>query len=193
MRFLNLPPFMKDIEQAKYFCRFTISASLSMSQFRNRVAAMKSLKFRQATVADVVPLSELIRRTIRVSNARDYGQKSIDMLCAIFEPEPLVERLENEAILLCFSGASLVGTVGLKGNYLRSLFVDPAFQGQGLGKVLVVRIEEEARQQAIPEMMLHSSLTAREFYAALGYEFVELQSYPEGPFVLMRKPLNVRP
>lgn len=154
---------------------------------------MKSLKFRNATVADVVPLSGLIQRTIRVSNSKDYDQKSIDMLCAIFEREPLTERIKNETIFLCFAGANLVGTVGLKGDYLRSLFVDPAFQGQGLGKVLTARIEEEARQRAIPEMMLHSSLTAREFYAALGYEFVELQSYPEGPFVLMRKPLIVRP
>jgi hypothetical protein len=31
MKFVNLPPFVKDIEQSKYFCRFTISASLSMS------------------------------------------------------------------------------------------------------------------------------------------------------------------
>jgi len=154
---------------------------------------MKSLNLRKATVADVVPLSGLIQRTIRVSNAKDYDQTSIDMLCAIFEPEPLTERIENEAIFLCFAGANLVGTVGLKGNYLRSLFVALACQGQGLGKVLTARIEEEARQRAIPEMLLHSSLTAREFYAALGYEFVELQSYPEGPFVLMRKPLNVRP
>ncbi|WP_299863794.1 GNAT family N-acetyltransferase [uncultured Roseobacter sp.] len=151
---------------------------------------MKSLKIRQATVADVVSLSRLIRHTIRVSNAKDYDQKSIDMLCAIFEPEPVAERIENELILLCFADANLVGTVGLRGEYLRSLFVEPAYQGQGFGKVLTVRIEEEARQKAIPEMMLHSSLTAREFYAALGYEFVELQSYPEGPFVLMRKPLQ---
>ena len=86
-------------------------------------------------------------------------------------------------------GTELVGTVGLTDNYLRSMFVDPGFQGRGLGKMLVARIEEEARQRAIPEMMLHSSLTAREFYLALGYEFVELQTYPEGPFVLMRKPL----
>lgn len=153
---------------------------------------MKSLKFRKATVADVVPLSGLIQRTIRVSNTKDYDQRSIDRLCAIFGPKPLTERIENELILLCFAGPNLVGTVGLKGDYLRSLFVDPTFQGQGLGKVLTTRIEEEARQRAIPKLMLHSSLTARSFYAALGYEFVELQSYPEGPFVLMRKPLNVR-
>ncbi|WP_050604932.1 GNAT family N-acetyltransferase [Ruegeria sp. 6PALISEP08] len=151
---------------------------------------MKSLKIRQATVADVVPLSGLIRRTIRVSNSKDYDQKSIDMLCAIFESEPVAGRIENELILLCFMGTELVGTVGLRDNYLRSMFVDRGYQGRGLGKMLVSKIEEEARQRAIPEMMLHSSLTAREFYLALGYEFVELQTYPEGPFVLMRKPLE---
>lgn len=156
---------------------------------RDKFAAMKSLKIRQATVADVIPLSGLIRRTIRVSNSKEYDQKSIDRLCTIFEPEPVTKRIENELILLCFMGTELVGTVGLRDDYLRSMFVDPGFQGRGLGKMLVARIEDEARQKAIPEMMLHSSLTAREFYLALGYEFVEFQTYPEGPFVLMRKPL----
>lgn len=151
---------------------------------------MQSLKIRQATLADVVPLSGLIQHTIRVSNSEDYDQKSIDMLCAIFEPEPVAERIENELILLCFMGSELVGTVGLRDDFLRSMFVEPTFQRRGLGKMLVARIEEEARQKAISEMMLHSSMTARVFYEALGYEFVELQSYPEGPFVLMKKPLR---
>ncbi len=151
---------------------------------------MKSLQIRQATSADVEPLSTLIRRTISVSNSKDYDQKSIDMLCAIFEPEPLAGRIESEFVLLCFAGATLVGTVGLRDDYLRSMFVEPAYQGQGFGKVLVTRIEEEARKKVMPEIMVHSSLTAREFYSGLGYEFVELQSYPEGPFVLMRKLLQ---
>jgi len=56
--------------------------------------------------------------------------------------------------------------------------------------VLVARIEDEARKKVMPEIMVHSSLTAQEFYTELGFEFIELQSYPEGPFVLMRKPLQ---
>jgi N-acetylglutamate synthase-like GNAT family acetyltransferase len=151
---------------------------------------MKSIKIRQATVDDKVLLGGLIKHTIRVSNSKDYDQRSIDMLCAIFEPEPLAERIKNELILLCFVGAALVGTGGLREEYLRSMFVEPAYQGQGFGKVLVARIEEEARKKEIPEIMVHSSLTARKFYAALDYEFVELQSYSEGPFILMRKPLQ---
>ena len=182
---------MKDVEKSKFFYpAIAKSASLSVLYVPDRVAAMKSLKIRKATVADVVPFSELIRHTIRVSNSKDYDQKSIDMLCEIFEPAPFAERIENELILVGFTGANLVGTVGLSGDYLRSMFVEPAYQGQGFGKVLVTRIEEEARKKAMSEIMVYSSLTAREFYTALGYEFVELQSYPEGPFVLMRKQLH---
>ena len=48
-----------------------------------RFAAMKSLDIRQATDADVLSLSGLIRRTIRVSNSKDYDAKSVDMLCSI--------------------------------------------------------------------------------------------------------------
>ncbi|MEL6412211.1 MAG: GNAT family N-acetyltransferase, partial [Pseudomonadota bacterium] len=133
---------------------------------------------------------QLIRRTIRASNSKDYDQKSIKLLCEIFEPEPVAQRIENEHFLLCLAGGELVGTVGLKGDFLRSIFVEPVHQVKGLGKAMVARIEEEARRRAMAEIMVHSSLTAQDFYAALSYEFVELQTYPEGPFILMRKPLQ---
>ena len=151
---------------------------------------MKQIEIRKATDADVVPLSGLIRHTIRVSNSKDYDQQSIDMLCSILEPEQVAKRIENEHILLCFSGVNLIGTAGLRRDYLRSLFIEPTNQRQGLGKVLVANIEEIARQNAIPEILVESSVTARQFYETLGYEFVEFQPYPEGSFILMRKALD---
>ena len=154
------------------------------------VTAMKQIEIRKATDADVVPLSGLIRHTIRVSNSKDYDQQSIDMLCSIFEPEQVAKRIENEHILLCFSGVNLIGTAGLRRDYLRSLFIEPTYQRQGLGKVLVANIEEIARQNAVPEILVESSVTARQFYETLGYEFVEFQPYPEGSFILMRKALD---
>mgnify|MGYP003624438872 CR=1 FL=1 len=151
---------------------------------------MKPLEFRTATKADAVVLSRLIKRTIRTSNAKDYDQRSIDLLCALFEPEQVAQRIREELIFLCFLGADLVATVGLKGDYLRSLFVDPTHQEQGYGKVLVDKMEELARKNALPEIMLHSSVTAQHFYAALGYESLEFQMHDEGPFILMRKSLG---
>ncbi|MGC3939933.1 GNAT family N-acetyltransferase [Roseobacter sp. EG26] len=154
---------------------------------------MKPFEFFRATDTDAVMLSRLIKRTIRTSNSKDYDQQSIDLLCAIFEPERIVERIRNELIFLCFLGADLVGTVGLKRDYLRSLFVDPNYQKQGFGKMLVENMEGIARKNAISEIMLHSSLTAQNFYAALGYEYLEFQLHDEGPFILMRKGLSESP
>lgn len=151
---------------------------------------MKQIEIRKATDADTIPLSGLIQRTILESNSKDYSQESIDLLCAVFEPEQVAKRIANELILLCFEGVALIGTAGLRDDFLRSVFIEPTYQGQGLGKVLVAKIEGMARQGAISELMVHSSVTARLFYEALGYEFVEFQSYPEGPFVLMRKALD---
>ena len=148
---------------------------------------MKQIEIRKATDADAVQLSGLIQRTIRMSNSKDYDQRSVDLLCSIFEPDQVAERIANELIFLCFEGVDLVGTVGLRRDYLRSIFIEPAYQRQGLGKVLVVSIEEIARQKAISEIMVESSVTARQFYEMIGYEFLEFLSYPEGSFVLLRK------
>lgn len=151
---------------------------------------MNPLEIRNATLADAAMLSRLIVRTIRTSNSKDYDQQSIDLLCAIFGQGQVVEKIRDELIFLCFSGSDLAGTVGLKREYLRSLFVDPTYQQQGIGKALVEFIEEIAQENDISEIMLHSSLTAQDFYTALGYEFSELQMHNEGPFVLMRKMLG---
>ena len=151
---------------------------------------MNPLEFRTASLTDAAKLSSMIKRTIRTTNSKDYDQQSIDLLCAIFEPEQVVARIRDELILLCFLGADLVGTVGLKRDYLRSLFVDPNYQKQGIGKVLVEYMEELAQENAISEIMLHSSLTAQNFYTALGYGYSEFQMHDEGPFILMRKTLT---
>ena len=151
---------------------------------------MNPLEFRKATLTDAAMLSSMIKRTIRTSNSKDYDQQSIDLLCAIFEPEQVVARIRDELIFLCFLGTDLVGNVGLKRDYLRSLFVDPNYQKQGIGKVLVEYMEELAQKNAISGIMLHSSLTAQNFYTALGYDYSESQMHDEGPFILMRKTLT---
>ena len=151
---------------------------------------MNPLEFRKATLTNAAMLSSMIKRTIRTSNSKDYDQQSIDLLCAIFEPEQVVARIRDELIFLCFLGTDLVGNVGLKRDYLRSLFVDPNYQKQGIGKVLVKYMEELAQKNAISGIMLHSSLTAQNFYTALGYDYSEFQMHDEGPFILMRKTLT---
>jgi len=60
-----------------------------------------------------------------------------------------------------------VGTVALEDNRLKAMAVD--IRGRGVGRLLVERLEEEARARSISRIDLHARVTATGFYAKLGY------------------------
>lgn len=54
-------------------------------------------------------------------------------------------------------------------GYLLNVFVEPAFRGQGLAKMVVLAIEAEARSMGIGYMTLHASDAGRPVYERLGW------------------------
>ncbi|PJJ54482.1 GNAT family N-acetyltransferase [Hymenobacter chitinivorans] len=55
---------------------------------------------------------------------------------------------------------------------VRYMAVDPAFQGQGIGRQLLAYLEAGARQQGYTECILHARQEAVPFYERLGYHVV---------------------
>jgi predicted GNAT family N-acyltransferase len=52
---------------------------------------------------------------------------------------------------------------------LRQMAVMMDFQGQGLGRGLVISVERQLKHDNIKHIELHARVVAQEFYAALGY------------------------
>lgn len=80
---------------------------------------------------------------------------------------------------------AIVGTVGLEllGQFglLRSLAVQPALRGGGLGSALVARVEAEARAAGVTQLVLLTT-TAADFFAKHHYRVAERSALP--PHVL---------
>ena len=96
---------------------------------------------------------------------------------------------EARTFFIAVENDVVVGTVALEGNRLRAMAVDT--QARGVGRALVQRLEEEARARGITQIELHARITARGFYAKLGYlehgeEFTEVTI----PHIAMRKSLG---
>ena len=74
---------------------------------------------------------------------------------------------------------------------VRYMAVDPAWQGQGIGRQLVEYLEAAARRQGLTECILHAREAAVPFYTKLGYEIVAPSHTLFGsiPHFLMHKPL----
>src|SRR5687768_6448201 len=119
--------------------------------------------------ADATAVSQLIRRTMRESNSRDYPLDRLQPLIDYFSPEK-VRRLGQERVcLVAEANRQLIGTAALDGTELATFFVLPEYQGQGIGTRLLAAIEEQARMQAITHITVDASLTGATFYARMGY------------------------
>ncbi len=119
--------------------------------------------------ADATAVSQLIRRTMRESNSRDYPLDRLQPLIDYFSPEK-VRRLSQERVcLVAEANGQLIGTAALEGTELVTFFVLPEYQGQGIGTRLLAAIEEQARTQAITHITVDASVTGVAFYAARGY------------------------
>jgi putative acetyltransferase len=83
-------------------------------------------------------------------------------------------------------GATIVGFIALVGNQVGGLFVDPAFQGEGIGRLLV----DHARSlHAELELEVFAKNTgARRFYERYGFRRIDELIHEETghPVVRMR-------
>lgn len=73
---------------------------------------------------------------------------------------------------------------------LRQMAVDPALQGKGIGRLLMLAAEADAREQGFTAISLHARKNVAAFYTTLGYqvqggEFEEVTI----PHLLMQKDL----
>jgi len=71
----------------------------------------------------------------------------------------------------------MLGPGAPAGGMIRSVVVDPAFQGRGLGKKIYKHLEEIARERGLADLYLLTE-TAESFFQPLGYALIQRDSAP---------------
>lgn len=144
------------------------------------MAGGRDIRLRAFEMADLEPLAELIRRTIDTSYAGAYPEEAIRFFKDHHPRQKILqEAAKGTAVVLELDGR-IIGTGTLAGNKIKRVFVDPAFQNQGLGRRIMQALEDQARAEGIETVQLHASLVARRFYDGLGYRLVKDNAIPLG-------------
>ena len=89
------------------------------------------------------------------------------------------------------AGVARLHPSGPQQAQVRYMAVGPAYQGQGIGQLLLQYLEAAARRQGLTECILHARDSAVAFYQRLGYHIVAPSHTLFGsiPHFLMRKDL----
>jgi GNAT superfamily N-acetyltransferase len=145
---------------------------------------------------DARAVSELIRRTMRISNAADYPLDRLEPLIDYFSPEKVDALGRERAWFVAEARGEIVGTGALEGDEIVTFFVSPEWQGRGVGSLLLEAVERIASERGLRELRVGASLAGAPFYQKRGYEPTgEMLEGVAGAHVAMRKRLGapVRP
>jgi GNAT superfamily N-acetyltransferase len=169
---------------------------------------MPSVTIRPAIPADMPIIETLIGRSVRATNAAAYPPAIIERICAKFTSAYLLQKMAERDTFVASQtaagganpgeGEAIIGTISLGMSpvlgetrpKLHTLYVAPEQQRRGIGAYLVDHIEALARSRLIPILHLSAALTARPFYARLGYELMHFEERPDGSTWLMSKRLG---
>ena len=132
-------------------------------------------KFRDG---DETAVSDVIRTTLKVSNAHDYSAEFIKETIECYSPEAIAKRAADSHFYVAVDGKKVIGCGGITGywgstteSYLVSVFVLPEYQRKGIGKRIVEALEKDEYFIRAWRTEVGSSITAVSFYLKLGYEY----------------------
>ncbi|MBO1538968.1 GNAT family N-acetyltransferase [Pseudomonas sp. OA65] len=146
---------------------------------------------RNAMAADAPAISQTIINALRQSNAQDYSPEIIDQVAQNFSPPAILQLLAQRQILVATVDNHIVATASLDQDVVRSVFVDPSYQGKGLGRHLMARIQSIAINAGLNLLRVPSSITAEGFYASLGFEKVRDEFHKSERTIIMTKTLDL--
>lgn len=148
----------------------------------------KKIEIRCATTDDSEAVHEIVLRSLRETNARDYPASVIDRLILTL-PEKVASNLNTWHAFVAVVDGRVVGTAGLSGHTVTSVFVHPDYQRRGVATKLMGAIENAALAQSVRSLDVQSSITAQPFYAMWGFNIVREQFYGEERTIVMSKAL----
>lgn len=139
---------------------------------------MKEVTIRRFADGEEAAVSELIRETLLVSNSADYPEPFLREIIENHNAQTIARQAQEAHMYVVCAGGRIIGCGGITGywgstteSYLLSIFVHPDYQGQGIGRRIVMTLEEDDYFRRAWRTEIGSSITAVNFYRHLGYVY----------------------
>lgn len=138
-----------------------------------RIAAIDDFCIRDFKTFDLDAVKSLIYRTIDACYCNVYPKEAVAFFNDHHRDNNILKDAQEGHTIVLEIGNQIIGTGTIMGDEIKRVFVDPAFQKRGYGKVIMRHLEAKASANEISIIKLDSSLPAKKFYDSLGYITLE--------------------
>jgi GNAT superfamily N-acetyltransferase len=133
---------------------------------------------RRFSRADLAPVYGLVHETIGAAYRDVYPEEAIELFRPYHAEETILSDAAAGYTVVAETGDVIVATGTLLETNIRRVFVSPALQGRGIGRLVAEELEKEARRRQLPSLDLGASLVSRRFWEARGFVLVREGSLP---------------
>lgn len=136
------------------------------------------MRIRRFQETDANEVSNLIAKTLRITNSGDYSREYIEKIINLLTPEYLIQRSQWTHFYVVCDEDIVIGC-GAIGPYwdkqdessLFNIFVLPECQGKGIGRKIIETLERDEFFLRAGRIEVPASITACEFYRKMGYNY----------------------
>ena len=136
------------------------------------------MHIRRFQETDANEVSNLIAKTLRTTNSKDYSSEYIENNINLLTSEYLIRRSQWTHFYVVCDEDIVIGC-GAIGPYwgrqdessLFTIFVLPEYQGKGIGRKIIETLESDEFFFRAKRIEIPASITACEFYRKMGYDY----------------------
>lgn len=132
----------------------------------------------QAQAKHLPAIQQLFRQTIERVSVQHYTLEQVAVWASgADDNKQWQNRLTDQYFVLAMMGEELLGFSSLQEHtgYLDMLFVHHAFQGQGIGAMLLNNIIAQAKEKNVTEITTEASITAKPLFEKMGFVLLVVQ------------------
>lgn len=128
------------------------------------------ITIRIAKDKDARRISYLIQKNTELVKENKHTDAQIKAWKKENTPAKIKAKLKDRILFCAFLKRQLVGTIGLKGNEVVGLYINPYKRGYGIGKKLLNHLEKFALTQGQTHLELSATPSGYGFYKKYGYQ-----------------------
>ena len=139
---------------------------------------LREYHVRDFAAEDLDEVRRLVCATIDACYPDAYPAEAIEYFKQYHSQAHVVDDAGEGYALVVEVDQRIIGTGTLLGANVRRVFVHPAYQHQGFGKLIMRVLEERAWAEGVQAVDLSSSLVSKRFYDRFGYATEKKGSFP---------------
>lgn len=148
---------------------FLLATNLKANRRGKKMLSKEQVSVRRFKLSDLESVKDVIHKTIDICYNGFYLKEVMDYFDMFHWDGNILKVARDGYTVVVEIQGKIVGTGSVIGDSVLRVFVDPAYQKQGLGKMIMNELETQAAASGVKVVQLRALAAARKFYESLGY------------------------